>query len=65
MLEKIIRKYYDEIFCYCYHHVESPALAEDLCQDTFVSFIGTVQVLNISKPLFSEYKSKAVTKQLL
>lgn len=39
MLEKIIRKYYDEIFRYCYHHVESRATAEDLCQDTFVSFI--------------------------
>ncbi|MCM1261529.1 MAG: RNA polymerase sigma factor [Butyrivibrio sp.] len=39
MLEKIIRKYYDEIFRYCYHHVESRAVAEDLCQDTFVSFI--------------------------
>ncbi|MDE6387903.1 MAG: RNA polymerase sigma factor [Lachnospiraceae bacterium] len=39
MLEKIIRKYYDEIFRYCYHHVESRSLAEDLCQDTFLSFI--------------------------
>lgn len=39
MLEKIIRKYYDEIFRYCYHHAESRAAAEDLCQDTFVSFI--------------------------
>ncbi|MCM1182377.1 MAG: RNA polymerase sigma factor [Roseburia sp.] len=39
MLEKIIRKYYDEIFRYCCHHVESRAAAEDLCQDTFVSFI--------------------------
>ena len=39
MPEKIIRKYYDEIFRYCYHHVESSAVAEDLCQDTFVSFI--------------------------
>ena len=39
MLEKMIRKYYDEIFRYCYHHVESRAAAEDLCQDTFVSFI--------------------------
>lgn len=39
MLEKIIRKYYDEIFRYCYHHVESRTVAEDLCQDTFVSFI--------------------------
>lgn len=39
MLEKIIRKYYDEILLYCYHHVDSRAAAEDLCQDTFVSFI--------------------------
>lgn len=40
MLEKIIRKYYDDIFRYCCHHVESRAAAEDLCQDTFESFIG-------------------------
>lgn len=39
VLEKIIRKYYDAIFLYCCHHVESRAVAEDLCQDTFVSFI--------------------------
>ena len=39
MLEKIIRKYYDEIFLYCFHHVGNRAAAEDLCQDTFVSFI--------------------------
>lgn len=39
MLEKTIRKYYDEIFRYCYHHVESRAAAQDLCQDTFLSFI--------------------------
>ena len=39
MLERMIRKYYDEIFLYCYHHVGSRTVAEDLCQDTFVSFI--------------------------
>lgn len=39
MLEKMIRKYYDEIFLYCYHRVGNRAAAEDLCQDTFVSFI--------------------------
>lgn len=39
MPEKTIRKYYDEIFRYCFHHVESRAAAEDLCQDTFLSFI--------------------------
>lgn len=43
VLEKIIRKYYDEIFRYCYHHVDSRAVAEDLCQDTFVSFIEHYQ----------------------
>ena len=43
VLEKIIRKYYDEIFRYCYHHVDSRAAAEDLCQDTFVSFIEHYQ----------------------
>jgi len=35
----MIRKYYDEIFLYCYHHVGNRAAAEDLCQDTFVSLI--------------------------
>lgn len=39
VLEKTIRKYYDEIFRYCYHCVGNRAAAEDLCQDTFVSFI--------------------------
>ncbi|MBD5546602.1 MAG: RNA polymerase sigma factor [Lachnospiraceae bacterium] len=43
MLEKMIRKHYDEIFRYCYHHVGSRALAEDLCQDTFLSFIEHYQ----------------------
>ena len=39
MLERTIRKYYDEIFLYCYHRVGNRAAAEDSCQDTFVSFI--------------------------
>lgn len=39
MLERTIRKCYDEIFLYCYHRVGNRAVAEDLCQDTFVSFI--------------------------
>ena len=39
MLEKMILKYYDEIFCYCYHHLGNREAAEDICQDTFVSFI--------------------------
>lgn len=55
MLEKIIRKYYDEIFRYCYHHVASRAMAEDLCQDTFVSFIEH----------YGEYRHEGKTKNYL
>lgn len=39
MFEKMLTAYYDEIFRYCYHHVGSKETAEDLCQDTFVSFL--------------------------
>ncbi|GFI04420.1 ECF RNA polymerase sigma factor SigE [Lachnospiraceae bacterium] len=50
MLEKIIKKHYDEIFRYCYHHVNSFSEAEDLCQDTFLSFIEHYgQYRNIGK----------------
>ena len=50
MLEKIIRTYYDEIFRYCYHSVGNRAVAEDLCQDTFASFIGHYgQMRNLGK----------------
>lgn len=50
MLEKIIRTYYDAIFRYCYHYVDSRAAAEDLCQDTFASFIAHYgQMRNMGK----------------
>ena len=39
MYERMLTSYYDEIFRYCYHHVGSKETAEDLCQDTFVSFL--------------------------
>lgn len=39
MLDKMILKYYDDIFCYCYHQLGNREAAEDICQDTFVSFI--------------------------
>lgn len=55
MLEKIIRKYYDEIFRYCYHHVESRTVAEDLCQDTFMSLIEC----------YGEYRHEGKTKNYL
>lgn len=55
MLEKIIQKYYDEIFRYCYHHVANRAMAEDLCQDTFVSFIEH----------YEQYRHEGKTKNYL
>lgn len=39
MYERMLTKYYDEIFRYCYHHVGSREIAEDLCQDTFLCFL--------------------------
>lgn len=39
MYEKLIVEHYDEIFRYCCQHVESRQTAEDLCQDTFLSFL--------------------------
>lgn len=38
-LDKIIRRYYDSIYKYCYHHVQDKHTAEDLCQETFVSML--------------------------
>lgn len=50
MLEKIIRQHYDAIFRYCYHYTGNCAAAEDLCQDTFVSFIAHyAQMRNMGK----------------
>lgn len=39
MFEHEITKYYDEIFQFCYHHVRSRQIAEDLCHDTFIRFM--------------------------
>ncbi|MCR5753520.1 MAG: RNA polymerase sigma factor [Acetatifactor sp.] len=55
MPEKTIRKYYDDIFRYCYHHVGDKAAAEDLCQDTFLSFIEH----------FQEYRQQGKAKNYL
>lgn len=38
-LEKLIRRYYDRIYSYCYHHVNDSRQAEDICQDTFCSML--------------------------
>lgn len=38
-LDKLVRRYYDSIYAYCYHHINDKQMAEDLCQDTFVSML--------------------------
>lgn len=34
-MQHLIEEYYDDIYRYCYHHVESKEQAQDLTQDTF------------------------------
>lgn len=41
-LDKLIRRYYDSIYRYCLHHVGDKHVAEDLCQETFVSMIKQI-----------------------
>ncbi|MGN0160616.1 MAG: RNA polymerase sigma factor [Lachnospiraceae bacterium] len=55
MFERMLTVYYDEIFRYCYHHVGSRETAEDLCQDTFVSFLENK----------SDYQSRGKLKNYL
>jgi len=38
-LDKLVRKYYDRIYSFCYHHTNDREVAEDICQDTFVSML--------------------------
>lgn len=38
-LDKLIRRYYDKIYVYCYHHTGDRMVAEDICQDTFCSML--------------------------
>ena len=42
-LDKLIRRYYDSIYNYCYHHVQDKYMAQDLCQETFVSMINHIE----------------------
>lgn len=42
-LEKLISRYYDLIYRYCYHHVGEKQSAEDLCQETFVSMLEHIE----------------------
>ncbi|MCM1044978.1 MAG: RNA polymerase sigma factor [Candidatus Gastranaerophilales bacterium] len=38
-LETLVRRYYDKIYSYCFHHVGDRQTAEDLCQETFCSML--------------------------
>lgn len=38
-LDQLIRRYYDQIYTYCYHHTNEKEAAEDICQDAFVSML--------------------------
>lgn len=38
-LDKLIRRYYDKIYSYCFHHVRDKQAAQVLCQETFVSML--------------------------
>ena len=42
-LDKLIRRYYDSILRYCMHHVRERHVAEDICQETFVSMIQHIE----------------------
>lgn len=38
-LERLLRRYYDKIYAYCFHRVSDRQTAEDLCQETFCSML--------------------------
>lgn len=38
-LDKLIRRYYDKVYTYCYHHTDDSEAAEDICQETFCSVL--------------------------
>lgn len=40
--ERFIRKYYPEILRYCYLHISDRGYAEDVTQETFVRFFGSI-----------------------
>ncbi len=42
-LNKLIGRYYDKIYTYCYHHTGNIQSAEDLCQDTFCSMLNHIE----------------------
>ena len=41
--EKFVRKYYAQILQYCRYHCFDMEQAEDLTQETFLKFIGSLQ----------------------
>lgn len=42
-LDSLIRRYYDNIYSYCFHHAGEKQTAEDLCQETFLSMLAHIE----------------------
>lgn len=41
-MDQLIRRYYDKIYTYCFHHVQEPQTAQDLCQETFIRMMAHI-----------------------
>lgn len=52
--EKLVRKYYRNIFALCYRRIGDSDVASDLCQDTFLKLISSVQSIQ-HRGKFSNY----------
>lgn len=42
-LDNLVRRYYDKIYSYCYHHVQDEQMAEDICQETFYRALSNIE----------------------
>lgn len=64
MFENEISKYYDEIYRFCYYNIGSRQIAEDLCQDTFISYIESTKsrgfLQNTKSYLYTIAKNKCI-----
>lgn len=43
-MESFVCRYYPKIRCYCHYHVADRGYAEDITQETFVKFFGSLSV---------------------
>lgn len=42
LFDELIKKYYGNIYCYCYRHVSNKQVSEDLTQDVFIKVIKSI-----------------------